>query len=493
MSRKSITTSLPRDFEPKKRNPISLGADSNVDNDYKRLLVGDSATALEFATDKVRISNKFEAENIFVNSITPGQIDAASDKGIVDFTYLGYPLAQIEVLSDLNAKLLIRSVFDDTDYDEFECDANGSLIIETHQGAADDGTTATITLKANRGITLNCNKNATDFTDAFNHIDFRNGVEVLGRIDLNTEDLFRIESIDDINVEIASQGTGVITLDADGGSVQIKDGGDSHFLFDCGSTRFRIYDDTSASDHFTMTVSANGATGLATVDNDGTAGHLTLNPNGELILTPVTEVKSDAPLKIKEAAAAVADTVAYGQMWVKTATPNELWFTNDAGNDIPISLQPFVMHSQFQDDIGTAQHYFPFNNLAEQSAAGAENIGFIAPFDMKVQKVVIKCSEDISGATFEVGFWAIADGTTTAHHHTNLQQNVDVTGGAAHTNAVADFTGTVNVGSGSGGGSNAIDAGEFATFSIQADTDVTSSSAEFWITIYCLADLTSTI
>ena len=43
---------------------------------------------------------------------------------------------------------------------------------------------------------------------------------------------------------------------------------------------------------------------------------------------------SDTPLKIKESADAVADTAGYGQIWVDTATPNELAFTDDAGTDI---------------------------------------------------------------------------------------------------------------------------------------------------------------
>ena len=51
------------------------------------------------------------------------------------------------------------------------------------------------------------------------------------------------------------------------------------------------------------------------------------------------------------------------------------------------TLVPFVKTAQFQDDIGTTQHYIPFNNLAEQSSIGSENIGFIAPFDLKLQKV----------------------------------------------------------------------------------------------------------
>jgi hypothetical protein len=39
---------------------------------------------------------------------------------------------------------------------------------------------------------------------------------------------------------------------------------------------------------------------------------------------------------MKEQAAADADTAAYGQIWVKTATPNQLWFTNDAGTDVQL-------------------------------------------------------------------------------------------------------------------------------------------------------------
>jgi len=42
-------------------------------------------------------------------------------------------------------------------------------------------------------------------------------------------------------------------------------------------------------------------------------------------------------LAMKEKAAAAADTTAYGQLWVKTATPNELYFTTDAGDDIQLT------------------------------------------------------------------------------------------------------------------------------------------------------------
>ena len=49
--------------------------------------------------------------------------------------------------------------------------------------------------------------------------------------------------------------------------------------------------------------------------------------------TPVTDLTIDGTLTLKEQADADADTAAYGQLWVNTATPNELWFTNDSGKD----------------------------------------------------------------------------------------------------------------------------------------------------------------
>ena len=45
------------------------------------------------------------------------------------------------------------------------------------------------------------------------------------------------------------------------------------------------------------------------------------------------EVVMVGTIKMKEQADAHADTAAFGQIWVNTATPNELWFTNDTGKD----------------------------------------------------------------------------------------------------------------------------------------------------------------
>ena len=49
--------------------------------------------------------------------------------------------------------------------------------------------------------------------------------------------------------------------------------------------------------------------------------------------TPVTDLTIDGTLTLKEQADADGDTATYGQIWVNTATPNELWFTDDSGKD----------------------------------------------------------------------------------------------------------------------------------------------------------------
>jgi len=124
-----------------------------------------------------------------------------------------------------------------------------------------------------------------------------------------------------------------ITLDADGGTVSIADGGTDYidFTVSSGPSMKMMY--TSATgNYFNMAVGANGVTTLSTVDADGALGHLVLAPNGDLKLEP-----DSGGVKIKEAAAAAADTAAYGQLWVKSDDPCTLYFTNDDGDDIQIT------------------------------------------------------------------------------------------------------------------------------------------------------------
>jgi hypothetical protein len=56
------------------------------------------------------------------------------------------------------------------------------------------------------------------------------------------------------------------------------------------------------------------------ISNAGTGAGLKINGAGSTIY-------------IQEQADASVDIGGYGQLWVNTATPNELWFTDDAGTD----------------------------------------------------------------------------------------------------------------------------------------------------------------
>ena len=62
-----------------------------------------------------------------------------------------------------------------------------------------------------------------------------------------------------------------------------------------------------------------------------------LSDDGGITLNPGTQVFTEGTIKMKEQADADSDTAAYGQVWVNTATPNELYFTTDAGNDIALT------------------------------------------------------------------------------------------------------------------------------------------------------------
>ena len=77
---------------------------------------------------------------------------------------------------------------------------------------------------------------------------------------------------------------------------------------------------------------------LVLVSNIGTAANgsmLSLSDgNGNLVL--------NYTLYLTEATAAYADVAGKGQLWVKNETPNELWFTDDAGTDIRLASRTYV-------------------------------------------------------------------------------------------------------------------------------------------------------
>jgi len=71
---------------------------------------------------------------------------------------------------------------------------------------------------------------------------------------------------------------------------------------------------------------------LMLIQEGGNVGIGTTNPNQKLTVA--------GSISLVDQAAAAADTAGYGQIWVSNATPDELWFTDDAGTDTQISSHP---------------------------------------------------------------------------------------------------------------------------------------------------------
>ena len=69
-------------------------------------------------------------------------------------------------------------------------------------------------------------------------------------------------------------------------------------------------------------------------------GNIAVDSAGRMIVDGGQTVTGT--LKMVEQADADADTAAQGQIWVNTATPNELYFTGDTGTDIQLTTATAV-------------------------------------------------------------------------------------------------------------------------------------------------------
>ena len=88
----------------------------------------------------------------------------------------------------------------------------------------------------------------------------------------------------------ANSATVISTSDADGSAGHFTLNIDGDIILDAvtGITKFYLAGDTD--DLCTLTVAANGVTTIATTDSDGAVGHLTLDIDGDVILDPVSGI-----------------------------------------------------------------------------------------------------------------------------------------------------------------------------------------------------------
>ena len=108
---------------------------------------------------------------------------------------------------------------------------------------------------------------------------------------------FRLPSTYSVTGDFTLDVSGDINLDADGGEIYFKDGGTTFGnVSTSGSySSITLYEDGGAStdDYLQIYTGAHGATNIRTIDASAAAGHLTLDPDGDLIVSGA-DVKIDA-------------------------------------------------------------------------------------------------------------------------------------------------------------------------------------------------------
>ena len=248
------------------------------------------------------------------------------------------------------------------------------------------------------------------------------------------------------DLTIATTGDGStdsdIILDADG---------DIELDAATGITRFYLAGDTN--DYASLTVAANGVTTLATFDDGGTVGHLTIDPDGELLLEPTA-----SGIKIKEIADKSSETAGYGQIWVKDDDPNSLWFTNDDDEDYKISPYRFaVTTDQINLRMSSVNQYYVGNQSLGTGVAAADFGYREAPYASynSVSEVTLKSWRWVGGLSssvdWEFELWDVtipSNGSVTASVASKVgdTQSISATSGRFYTMGQTDLS--VNIAAG---------------------------------------------
>tara|TARA_Y100001973_G_C5173566_1_gene320549 strand:+ start:148 stop:1209 length:1062 start_codon:yes stop_codon:yes gene_type:complete len=207
---------------------------------------------------------------------------------------------------------------------------------------------------------------------------------------------------------------GDIELNADGGDIVFKD--DTDTLATINSTGISIAADKQIV----------WGTNQDYIYGDGADIYIAKD-DGDVVAFKDDQILSEIPLLIKESANAVADTASYGQIWVKTATPNELYFTTDAGNDIQLTsgtsiaggggggsttefyetkLCNFWTNSVNNQFIPLAGYVIERDSITGQN----EYVSMVAPYNGEVVRIMFR-SEAAQNGTLEFDIFESSDGT----------------------------------------------------------------------------------
>tara|TARA_Y100001970_G_scaffold265577_1_gene353345 strand:+ start:5163 stop:6692 length:1530 start_codon:yes stop_codon:yes gene_type:complete len=495
----------PKDFEPRKKNPVSLGSDSNIDNDFKSFKIGDTPTGLEFKLNEIRST----AENFVTHKETTEELSVTRIKGNKGGSQTEPQFIFQSPDETGNTAGLWFNIFGDlgalvrcngsTGHFHFESDGYQTRYIgddSSYYFAWNIGTLSSST----KLMSLEHEGELKLYSTADDGDYFSIAVGSAGATTISTVDDSATAA--DLTLDV----DGDIVLDAAGSDIAFKHAGDSFATFKsisagAGSTIFKLLENAGGTDFFGISCERHAESSIVTSDADGADAHLTINPDGELNLTPETEVKSDAPLKIKEAANAVADTAAYGQLWVKTATPNQLYFTTDAGDDIQLTSGTSTAggggatsrwHCQvggYKTNNTSTSNYYTFYRIwydnwsnfesspTSVNAWDAFSTFYIAPADGTVTNIRVVGYAQDTGATDPFKFYLYK--ATTSHNATSTSLTAIANTDAIEVSSSSrNFVESKDISSG-----NSISAGEQLYIFLKKDSNTGNQDLYFSIAI----------
>ena len=369
-------------YELKKKNTIELGDDSNLDNDFKPIKIGGESSIINLSKSSLDINGNFRinGEEVSTGSAGATQLSEASD-----VTYSSGDLT----ISSLDT--IVAS-------SDLTLDCGGDIFLDA----------AGTDIKFLVGGTAYLEWSGTGALSMKSVLDTGDGVS----LSIGAHGAFQIATVDDDATagHITVNADGNVILDAVCGNdlgIFLKNDGTTFGKFDIhhSASYFTLYENGGAStdDYATLKVEEHGATTLLTADVASNNANLKLHVDGDIMLNPYSgmnvTIYNDASYSnamhdfkgashyLAEQADALADNAGFGQLWIHDDTPNSLYFTNDAGNDIQITngaelYQKYVYDSQFIGyNAGATTIYLPMNGyIVEQTLTAARNefISFIA-------------------------------------------------------------------------------------------------------------------
>ena len=432
MARDTVITRN-KEFEPVRKNPIGLLDDSNLDSELKTLLVGGEPTGLELSKGRTRINTVVEFEKLDSNLFSTGSFFLEDDQKLIFNSNVG---TDEDPWAGSGAFTSIYSSGSGAGSSGLYINVGGVLMMSLlgggGMGVNEEITTFSSNLKLDKGKKLILDADDDEdyimvdssTNDMFFYVENTKVLDLdgSGHMTLQNECIVDATAANTIDFQ-RSTGTSMLLVDSEGIYIQssdklVLDGGGNNDTYILESSEdvldFYVGADKAISINNALDLKYIGISatwklafdgGSNTYITESSADVLDIYVGGDKMLSLDESVDTGVTsligtLKIKEQADASADTAGYGQLWVDTATPNELAFTDDAGTDI-IGIGKYHYETKFIGYYATATGiYFPMTGyIFESTSATGKNefISFIAPYNGTIQKVGVRTEIAQSG------------------------------------------------------------------------------------------------